>query len=158
MIQIKHTTSGKTYQLGELKTGHYQYVDRLYQFNYIPKELNGCIHIMPYGNDKLISDEDECVIIETDCPVDIYVLYPDKQPVLPNWMYDYEKLRMNVTRIDSEPSNLKGYFSLYRKHFEKGSITLYGNSPKNMLEQEWYTETNGANYCMYSIAVKPSEE
>lgn len=63
--------SGKEYQIGELKTGYHQYVDRLYQLDYGPEELYGCIHIITYGHDKMISEVDECVSLEVDRPVDL---------------------------------------------------------------------------------------
>ena len=83
----------------------------------------------------------------------MYALYPDKQPVLPTWLESFERVRMNVTRMDSLPTTLKGYFSLYKKHFSAGEIKFYGNSPLAMLAQDWYVENVGTNYCMYSVAV-----
>ena len=34
-----------------------------------------------------------------------------------------------------------------------GEIEFYGNSPRSMLDQDWYMESFGINYCMYSVAV-----
>lgn len=113
-ISSIRTASGKSYGLGKLAKGDYQYED-----------------------------------------IEVYVIYPDKQPVLPKWLESYEKMRMNVTRIDSMCDCLKGYFSIYKKVFQKGEVTLYGCSPDNMLNEEWYVESKGANYCMYSVALKP---
>ncbi|MEL7604261.1 MAG: hypothetical protein AAGU77_13980 [Bacillota bacterium] len=155
MISNLQSKSGKVYEIGRLSTGDYQYVDRLYQFDYIPEELRGCLHIKTHGNDKLIGEGEPCFSFETEEDVDVYVLYPDKQPVLPKWLEEFESMRLNVTRFDSVPSNLKGYFRLYRKRYTKGTVVLYGNSPACMLEQDWYVATNGANYCMYSVCVKP---
>lgn len=152
------TSSGKPYGLGELKTGGYQYEDRLYQFNYVPDELKGVVHIKTHGNDKLISENAECFSFESDEDVDVYVLYPDKQPFLPKWLEDFERTRMNVTRIDSISDNLKGYFGVYKKTFPKGKITLNGCSPDKMLQEEWYVSSNGANYCMYSVCIKPADK
>lgn len=149
------TASGKSYGLGKLATGDYQYEDRLYQFNYVPDELKEAIHIKTHGNDKMISEDQECFSFECDEDIEVYVLYPDKQPVLPKWLESYERMRMNVTRIDSMCDCLKGYFGIYKKVFPKGKITLYGCSPNKMLQEEWYVESNGTNYCMYSVALKP---
>ena len=154
MITITSTASGKEYTIGELRTGHHQYMDRLYQFSYIPDELKGCVHIMPHGDDKMLSEKEWCFTIETDRECDVYVLYPDKQPVLPKWLESYERTRMNVTRFDSMHNTLKGYFSLYHKHFAPGEIRFYGSSPDAMLAEDWYVETGGNTYCMYSVAVK----
>ncbi len=149
------TASGKSYGFGKLTTGDYQYEDRLYQFNYVPDELKEALHIKTHGNDKLISEDQECFSFECDEDIEVYVIYPDKQPYLPKWLESYERMRMNVTRIDSMCDCLKGYFSIYKRVFPKGKITLYGCSPNKMLQEEWYVESNGANYCMYRVALKP---
>ena len=154
MISNLKSISGKQYETGELSYGHKQYVDRLYQFDYIPAELHGCLHIKPHANDKMISENDPCFSFECDQEINVYVLYPDKQPILPKWLIEFERMRMNVTRLDSMPSNLKGYFSIYRKTFLKGLIMLNGNSPVSMLENQGYLNTTGENYCMYSVCIK----
>ena len=154
MIFDLQAESGKIYEISKLCTGDHQYVDRLYQFDYVPEQLQACLHIKTHGNDKMINEDDVCFSFETDQDIDVYVLYPDKQPVLPKWLEAFERMRLNVTRIDAMPSNLKGYFSLYRKSYKKGKVILLGNSPACMLEQDWYVETKGANYCMYSVCVK----
>ncbi len=155
MISNLQSASGKVYEISKLVSGDHQYVDRLYQFDYVPEQLQGCLHIKTHGNDKLIHEADPCFSFETDEDIDVYILYPDKQPVLPKWLEDFEHMRLNVTRIDSMSSNLKGYFGIYRKSCKKGKVVLYGNSPSYMLEQDWYVKTNGANYCMYSVCIKP---
>ncbi len=156
-IQNIKTKSGKEYTINKLKSGYYQYEDRMYQFNYIPDELKGCIHIKTHGNDKMISENKECFIFECDRDIELYVIYPDKHFILPEWLKNYEKMRMNITRMDSNPANLKGYFSLYKTVFTKGKVTLYGCSPVEMLEEEWYLKTYGAGYCMYSVCLKNVE-
>jgi len=153
-IKNINAVSGKTYGMGKLLTGDYQYEDRLYQFDYVPDELKGCLHIKTQGNDKLISENEECFSFEIDEAADIYVLYPDKQPILPKWLENYEITRLKVTRLDSMCCNLKGCFSLYKKTFEKGKVIFYGCSPQKMLDEEWYVKSMGAGYCMYSVCVK----
>ena len=154
-LEIKKiiTSSGKKYEINKLILGEYQYVDRYYQFNYIPGFLNGCTHIKTHGNDKLIKESDVCVSFEVNCPVEVFILYADKFPVLPKWLHEYKRTRFNITRQDSRPDNLKGYFSLYKKYFPKGHIVLYGCSPEKMVAESWYAESMGENYCMYSILV-----
>ena len=157
MISNLDSKSGQIYEIGKLLPSHHQYVDRLYQFDYVPKELSGCLHIKTHGNDKMISEDDPCFSFDSDQDVDVFILYPDKQPVLPKWLIEYERMRLNVTRLDSMPSNLKGYFSVYKKRYNKGHIVLFGNSPSCMLAQDWYIDTKGTNYCMYSVCIKPAE-
>jgi len=153
VIQIKSTASGKEYTIGKLERGYPQYMDRLYMFNYIPEELRGCAHFLTCGNDKMIPEDQPCFSLEMDSPADVYVLYADKHPVLPKWLMEYERTRMNVTRLDTSASDLKGYFSLYKKGFPAGIIQFYGNSTHEMLDQDWYVNTNGGGYCMYTVAV-----
>ena len=153
MISIINTASGRTYQIGKLHSGHHQYMDRLYQFAYVPEDLSGCPHIMTCGSDKMIPEDQPCFSIQVSRPCDVYVLYPDKQPVLPKWLEEYERVRKNVTRMDSYFVTLKGYFSLYKKSFPAGEITFMGNSPRTMLAQDWYAESRGTDYCMYSVCV-----
>lgn len=157
MVSVKWTASGYPYQIGELRAGHHQYIDRLYQFAYVPEELSGAAHIMTRGDDKMIPEDQPCFSIEVSRPCDVYVLYPDKQPYLPKWLEDYERVRKNVTRMDSYFVTLKGYFSLYKKSFPVGEILFYGNSPRAMLAEDWYVETMGTNYCMYSVCAAERE-
>ena len=153
MINGIKTASGKTYAVHILEAGYPQYMDRQYQFDYVPEELRGCAHIMTCGNDKMIPEDAWCFSLETDRPADVYVLYADKYPVLPKWLQEYERVRMNATRLDSTAWNLKGYFSLYRKQFSSGVIRFYGNSSHAMLNHDWYVNKMGATYCMYTVAV-----
>lgn len=154
MVKIKNVSSGREYAVSLFRKDELQYMDRDYIFNYIPEELVGAFHIKTCGNDKLIPEEEQCFVLETDRDVEVYVLYPDKQPVIPKWLESFERVRMNVTRQDSRADNLKGYFSLYKKQFPKGDIVFYGNSPRPMLEKDWYVQSGGINYCMYTVAVK----
>ena len=157
MISDLDSVNKKNYETGELYTGQRQYVDRLYQFDYIPGELRGCLHIKTHGNDKMISEDEPCFSFDSDQDIDVFILYPDKQPVLPKWLMEFERTRMNVTRLDSMPSNLKGYFSVYKKRYKKGHIVLNGNSPSCMLADRGYVNTGGENYCMYTVCIKPVE-
>ena len=158
MVTIKSTASGKEYGISKLESGYHQYMDRAYQFDYIPDSIRGCVHIMTCGSDKMFDEHKPCFTITCDHPCDVYVLYADKQPVLPEWLHDYERMRMNVTRLDTMCDCLKGYFSLYKKSFPAGDITFYGNSPSDMLKLDWYCDTRGTNYCMYTVAIVEKNE
>jgi len=148
------SASGKPYALGKFTPGEYQYQDRHYQFNYIPEQMSGCLHIKTHGNDKLTPEDSECFSFNTQTAVDVYVLYADKFPILPRWLESYERTRLNATRIDSSPDTLKGYFGLYKKRFPAGKVTLYGASPNALLAEDWYVSSGGNGYCMYSVCVK----
>ena len=146
--------SGACYEIGRLVTGEHQYIDRDYQFDYVPSELNNQLHIKTCGNDKLISENDVCFSFKCDTDIEICILFADKFPILPRWLNSFKKERLNVTRFDSSPNNLKGYFSIFRKRFSSGVITLNGCSPNIMLQQSWFLNTKGNNYCMYSVCIK----
>lgn len=154
MFYIQSVASGKEYRIGTFEPGMLQYADRDYVFAYIPIELKGCSSIITYGSDKMISEDQLCFSIVSDMECDVYVLYPDKQPVIPKWLTHFERMRMNVSREDSDAMTLKGYFTLYKKHFPPGEIAFFGNSPKEMLDKDWYVKSRGTNYCMYSVVVK----
>jgi len=154
-IHQLQSASGKPYEIGVLTRGEYQYPDRPYCFDYVPAELDGHLHIKTHGNDKLTPEDQECFAFHADVSVEAYVLFADKFENLPRWLETYERRRMNVTRTDSRSDNLKGYFSLYKKVFPAGRVVCYGCSPRRMLEQEWYGASLGANYCMYTVCVKP---
>ena len=156
MIDGLTAASGKQYSLGKLETGHYQYNGRMYQFDYVPDALQGALHIMPHADDKMMPEGEVCCRFIATCPIWVCVLYPDIQPVLPAWLQEYERTRLNVTRQDSDAHTLKGYFSLYRKRFAPGIVTLFGNSPSAMLAADWYVFGFASGYCMYSACVVPA--
>lgn len=157
-IKSIKTVSSRVYEVDVLSQGAYQYMDRNYQFNYVPAEMSGYTHIKTCGDDKLISEDDDCVVLELNEEMEVNILFADKFPIIPKWLKLFERAQLNVTRFDSSSDNIKGYFSVYKKVFPKGFVTLGGCSPNKMLHQEWYYESMGTNYCMYSICLKPSKE
>jgi hypothetical protein len=154
IISNLKTESGREYALNILKNGNYQYMDRDYKFAYIPEDFTGCIHIRTCGNDKLISENAPCLSFTVNKPVYLYVIFADKFPAIPKWLESYERLRKNITRQDSETHTLKGYFSLYRKSFPEGKITLNGCSPESILKRESYVASS-ATFCMYTLCIMP---
>ena len=153
MLKLIGTASGREYGFSTLAQGQLQYMDRAYQFDYVPDALRGCAHVRTCGGDKMMGENEWCFSLACDRPADVYVLYADRQPQLPQWLWDFERLRMNVTHLDTMCDCLKGYFSVYKKTFSPGEIRFYGNSPLCMLEEDWYRDTKAAGYCMYSVAV-----
>ena len=151
-IKNIHTATGKQYALNILRPGEYQYLDRSYQFNYVPDELIGCTHLKTCGDDKLISENKFCLSFEIGKPATIGIIFADKFPVIPNGLRGFESSRNKITRIDSLPSNLKGYFTVFQKEFAKGTVELKGCSPESMLTEE-YISTGGAGFCMYSVII-----
>ncbi|OGF48628.1 MAG: hypothetical protein A2231_01510 [Candidatus Firestonebacteria bacterium RIFOXYA2_FULL_40_8] len=154
MIKLSNikTSSGKEYKLNKLITGEYQYMDRYYQFNYIPEDLKECIHLKTCGDDKLISEKNQCVKFEISETADVCVLFADKFPVLPEWLKEYDITRYKITRQDSACCNFKGIFSVFKRRFQKGVVCLNGCSPEKILSEN-YIKSGGANYCMYSVII-----
>lgn len=157
MIFDLQSASGAQYEVDKIEQGRYQYIDRDYRFLYIPEELNALTHIKTRGNDKLISELDPCFSFRCETDIAVYVLFADKFPVIPRWLEQFSRPRFNVTRYDSNPESLKGYFSVYRKEFPKGLVTLNGCSPDALLRQDWYLESGGINYCMYTVFIREKD-
>ena len=95
-IKIVNVESGREYSVGKLLPNELQYMDRDYIFNYIPEELKGFVHIRTCGNDKLIPENEPCFTMKAEHDVDIYILYPDKQPVIPKWLESFERLKTDI--------------------------------------------------------------
>lgn len=150
--------SGREYAFNKLDIGSLQYMDRGYRFAYIPEEIKGHVHLKTCGNDKLISENEQCFSFDVDRPVDIYILFADKFPVIPDWLKSYERIRKNITRQDSDPNNLKGYFSLYKHYFPEGKIIFNGCSPEVMLKRKDYVLSMGSTFCMYTLCIIPCSE
>ena len=153
MIRNIVTASSHEYGLGRLKQGEHQYMDRDYRFNYIPEKITDAVHIMTFGNDKLICEDEICFSFTALHDVDVFIIFADKFPVVPIWLDDFTRLRMNVTREDSSPETLKGFFSIFQKSFPKGKMELGGCSPKSMLTKD-FSDSLGRGFCMYSVAVR----
>jgi len=135
--------------------GGTQYVDRDYHLEYVPAPLQGQALIQTAGNDKMIDENEPCLSFEVNVPVTVYVVYSDKLRLLPQWLKEYENTRWKVTRKDTNPTTLKGIFSLLAKDFPAGKITLYGNLSKAMAEDAEFRKLKGGTFCMYSVVVAP---
>jgi len=83
------------------------------------------------------------------------VVYADKLRVLPRWLEGYCDTREKITRTDSNPSTLKGIFTLFAQACDAGVVTLYGNLSTAMRDDPAFCASGplGTNYCMYSVIV-----
>ncbi|MDD4869374.1 MAG: hypothetical protein PHR77_02345 [Kiritimatiellae bacterium] len=156
-IQNLVAVSGKVYVsgVGNFKAGMKQYIDRDYIFDYIPAFLQGATHILTAGNDKFIDEEKPCLSFEVNIPVSVYIVYGDKLRVIPSWLKEFEDTRWKVTRKDSNATTLKGIFTLFRKDFSAGKITLNGNLSKAMANDPEFKKMKGGTFCMYTVVVVP---
>ena len=149
--------SGKAYQIapGGAVTGGRQYIDRDYRFDYVPALVRGQTHILTAGNDKMIDEHAPCLRIELGAAATVYVVYADKLRVLPRWLEGYCDTREKITRTDSNPSTLKGIFTLFAQACDAGVVTLYGNLSTAMRDDPAFCASGplGTNYCMYSVIV-----
>jgi hypothetical protein len=155
-ISHLRTASGLEYLIDYdgIEAGKLQYVDRNYKFDYVPDIVWGCPHIRTHGNDKKINENDPCFSFDVAVPITVFCVYSDKLRELPNWMFDFIDTREKVTRTDSNTSTLKGIFTLFKKDFEPGTITLKGNLSSIMAKDADYLDMEGMNYCMYSVVLK----
>lgn len=155
LISNLHAASGKTYASGHFATGATQFIDRAYTFDYAPAFLQGATHIQTAGDDKFIDEAQPCLSFETSVPVTVYVVYGDKLRLLPAWLKDFENTRWKATRKDSNPTTLKGLFTLFSKDFPPGKVTLYGNLAPAMAADADFKKMKGSTFCMYSVVVVP---
>lgn len=149
--------SGKAYVVGEgeFLPGSLQYIDRDYTFDYMPQVLKGATKIKTAGDDKMIAEDQVCLSFRVNVPVTVYVVYGDKLRILPSWLQQWTNSRYKVTRKDSNPTTLKGLFTLYAHDFPPGIVTLKGNLSKAMAEDEEFRRMKGSTFCMYSVVVVP---
>ena len=152
-----HAASGKAYVVsqGDFLPGSLQYIDRDYTFDYIPQILKGAAKIKTAGNDKMIPEDRVCLSFRVNVPVTVYVVYGDKLRILPTWLQPWTDTRYKVTRKDTNPSTLKGIFTLFAKDFPPGVVTLNGNLSKQMAADEEFERMKGGTFCMYSVVVAP---
>jgi hypothetical protein len=150
-------SSGKAYVVceGDFLPGTGQYIDRDYKFDYIPQILKGATKIETAGNDKMILEDQVCLSFRVNVPVTVYVVYGDKLRLLPEWLRHWTDTRYKVTRKDSNPTTLKGIFTLFAKDFPAGVVTLNGNLSKQMADDEEFKRMKGGTFCMYSVVVAP---
>ena len=150
--------SGKAYQIDPhgAAPGSLQYIDRDYTFDYVPELVLGQTHIRTAGNDKMIDEHAPCLRIELGAAATVYVVYADKLRLLPCWLKECVDTREKLTRADSNPSTLKGIFTLFARDFGPGVVTLYGNLSAAMRDDPTFQASGplGTNYCMYSVIVK----
>jgi hypothetical protein len=156
-LAITHleAASGKTYTLGQFAKGAKQYIDRDYQFEFVPGFLAGQTTILTAGNDKHIDQAQKCLSFEVNRPVTVYIVYGDKLRVLPAWLRSWDNTRWKVTRTDSSAVTLKGLFSLFAKDFPAGRIVLNGNLSPEMAADPEFRKNRGGTFCMYSVVVAP---
>ena len=149
--------SGKAYvaEADGFVPGGLQYIDRDYTFDYIPQVLKGAAKIKTAGDDKVIAEDKVCLSFRVNVPVTVYVVYGDKLRVLPSWLQEWTDTRYKVTRKDTNPTTLKGLFTLLAKDFPAGVVTLKGNLSRQMAEDEEFKRMKGSTFCMYSVVVVP---
>ncbi len=133
------------YAKGKLWIDHRAYEDRDYTFrDPMPYDLEGetCIRTL---NDHKNSSGDDCLILEVDRPVTVYVAHDARFPNPPSWLQDWAK-RDDQRLFTTDPED-EGRI-LYHKEFPAGTITLGGNVDPGTLA--WQS--------MYCVIVVPGEE
>ena len=151
------TASGKTYQVvyNGLFPGTQQYIDRDYEFDYVPARLKGKILIKTAGNDKMYEEDEICLRFEVDRKVVVYVLHANKFTTKPAWLHNFKNTGDIVTRTDCSEATMKGIFTVFAREYPAGSIALGGCLPPGFLTPS-FRQSGGENYCMYSVVVAVS--
>jgi hypothetical protein len=156
ITQLK-AASGKPYLVahGGFAPDGKQYIDRDYTFNCVPEFLKGATLIQTAGDDKFFVEDQPTLSFRVNVPVTVYIVYGDKLRVLPAWLRNWTDTRWKVTRRDTNPTTLKGYFTLFAKDFPAGEIRLLGNLSNEMANDPAFKKLKGSTYCMYSVVVAP---
>ena len=149
--------SGKTFVIAEngFSPGGKQYIDRNYTFNYIPEVFKGATLIQTAGDDKFFVEDQMTLSFRVNVPVTVYIIYGDKLRVLPSWLRGYTNTRWKVTRQDTNPTTLKGLFTLLARDFPAGEIRLLGNLSNETANDPEFKKMKGSGFCMYSVVVIP---
>ena len=118
--------SGRTYEAVEngVQDGALVYVDRTYTFTGVPAYLEGAAYIKTANNDKG-SAGDTFLSFDVDQDVSVYVAHDDRIPGKPSWLLEFTDTGEELVTTDTS-------FSILRKEFPAGTITLGGNEAYSM--------------------------
>ncbi len=136
--------SGKSYKVfnAGTKLGSITYSDRDYKLSSsIPAAINGATYIQTANNDKFASlGSSSFLTFDVNTDVDVYVAYDnDKDLIRPSWLTG--SFTNTGTKVYSSYHDLN--YSLYRKSFAKGRVTLGANTTRS---------TDGSMYLVFIVA------
>jgi PKD repeat protein len=141
--------SGKSYEVvySGLVVGAFQYIDRSYTFSAVPISIDGATYIKTANNDKNRAGRD-FLSFDANQDVTIYVAHDDRIVPRPSWLHDFVDTGENLLSDDPESDG----FSLFKKDFPQGTITLGGNIDSSIpadTKRSMYTVVivgNGSNH------------
>jgi acyl-CoA thioesterase I len=125
--------SGYAVAAGGLAVGEFVYTDRTYTFNSVAS-LNGATYIQTPNADKKGTGS-VYLTFTADRNCTVYVAHDDTITSKPSWLSQFTDTTENLVTSDNSK-----VFSLYRKDFSAGTVTLGGNG-------------GGDSSSMYSIVV-----
>lgn len=130
--------SGKTYELGEnFDMGSKQYIDRNYTLASVPVTVKGAKYIRTANNDKQ-DIQNNFLTFHTNVPSTVYVAHDNRLSQKPTWLLGFTQTTDTIYAPGA------GNFTLYKKDFTAGMITLGANSVSGF--------TTG-NSSMYTVIV-----
>ena len=111
------------YQIGNLKVKDKYYIDRSYVINRIPAGYEGLLWIKTANDDRY---ETKNVFFSFDLTkaATVYIAYDSKASAVPSWLKD------NYTSTGKflEVSGYAEKLEIWERHFDKGRISMGGNS------------------------------
>lgn len=116
--------SGKTYTVGTLNVGQLVYTDRSYTFASVPASLQGVSYIRTANEDKDSAGSNTAFLsFDIAQAATVYVGHDDRITTKPAWLSTFADTGMDMTSTDGMTQ-----WSLYRKDFTAGIVTLGGNN------------------------------
>ena len=134
--------SGKSYKVlaGGTQAGAVAYTDRTYKLSTIPSAINGATFIRTANDDKFASlGSSSFLSFDVNQGVDIYVAFADDPDLLkPSWLTN--SFQSTSTKLTTDREGLT--YTLYKKSFAKGKVTLGSNTTK---------ATDGSMYLVFIV-------
>jgi hypothetical protein len=125
--------SGRSYEVGDdLDNGSVGFIDRGFVYQQLPSTLIGSKYIRTANDDKT-SQGDSFLSFDVNQSVTVYVAHDDRYSLKPTWLQAFVDTG-DDTSLDSMP------FSLFKKDFGPGTVTLGGNvNPAEAEDNTMYT-------------------
>jgi len=136
IISNLNVASGRVYEVVQdgLQVGALVYTDRSFTYSSIPASLEGATYIKTANDDKASSGS-SFLSFDVNQDVTVYVAHDNRFTTKPSWMASFADTGADIVTTDKP-------FSLFKKDFVAGTITLGGN-----------TADGSGNKSMYSVVI-----
>lgn len=127
MITNLNVLSGLPYKIvnSGLKNNALIYIDRSYTFSGIPTALDAATYIQPANNDKNATDN-AFLSFDINENANIYVAHDNRTSVKPSWLSVFTDTGIDIN-IEGDAFNNVNTYSLFKKVFSPGTVSLGGN-------------------------------